>query len=156
MDPTKETILELVPAIRMIMSEDLLKSGSFVPIDQLIETDPGKITVRLGRDIPVFGGEPETVLKQISSSKEDMGEYIFIDGAGLLGISSDQSKVEQNLATVRKESRKTDLSEPVAPAQVNNTLYNRNSIFPVNGCVEFLIRVYYIQEMMGDTLFFFR
>jgi len=125
MDHSRETILKLVPAIRMIMSGNLLKSGSFVPLDQLVETGPGKITTRLGRNISVFAGEPETVLKQISSSREDIGEYIFIDGTGLLGLSSNQSKVEQDLATVRKMSRGADLPGPVASPQVRNTLTNR-------------------------------
>ena len=125
MDHTKEAILELVPAIRMIMSEELLKSGSFVPLDQLIETDPGKIAVRLGKNISVFGGEPETVLKQILTSRKDIGEYIFIDGTGLLGLSFNQSEVEKILATVRKKSRGADLSEPVASPKVRKALYNR-------------------------------
>ena len=125
MDHKKEAILNLVPAIRMIMSEELLKSGSFVPLDQLIETDPGKIAVRLGKNISVFGGEPETVLKQILTSRKDIGEYIFIDGTGLLGLSFNQSEVEKILATVRKKSRGADLSEPVASPKVRKALYNR-------------------------------
>jgi len=125
MDHTKETILELVPAIRMIMSEDVLKSGSFVPLDQLIETDPGKISARLGEDISVFGGEPETVLERILSSREDIGEFIFIEKAGLLGLSSDRSEIEQKLALVRRKSRGAALSEPVASPEVRSNLFNR-------------------------------
>ncbi|MCK4881246.1 MAG: SDR family NAD(P)-dependent oxidoreductase, partial [Bacteroidales bacterium] len=125
MDQKKETILALVPAIRMIMSEHSLKSGSFVLLDQLNETDPEKITIRLGRTISVFRGEPEKVLKQIESSKEDIGEYVFIEEVGLLGLSSNKSKVEQKLATVRKESRGADLPEPVASPQFRKPLYNR-------------------------------
>ncbi|MCD4711527.1 MAG: SDR family NAD(P)-dependent oxidoreductase, partial [Bacteroidales bacterium] len=125
MDQKKEIILALVPAIRMIMSAHSLKSGSFVLLDQLNETDPEKITVRLGRTISVFRGEPEMVLKQIQSSKEDIGEYVFIEEVGLLGLSSNKSKVEQKLATVRKESRGADLPEPVASPQFRKPLYNR-------------------------------
>lgn len=125
MDQKAKTILELVPAIRMIMSEHAMKSGSFVPLDQLNETDPEKITVRVGRTISVFSGEPEEILNQISSSSSDIGEYIFIEGLGLLGLSSNKSKVEQKLATVRKESRGADLPEPVASPQFRTPLYNR-------------------------------
>jgi sorbitol-6-phosphate 2-dehydrogenase len=125
MDQKRETILKLVPAIRMIMSEHSLKSGSFVRLDQLIETDPEKITVRLGRTLSVFRGEPEQVLEQIRSAREDIGEYLFIEGAGLLGLSSNKSKVEQKLATVRKEGRGADLPEPVASPQFRKPLYNR-------------------------------
>ena len=114
MDQKKEAVLALVPAIRMIMSEHDLKSGSFVRLDQLNESDPEKITIRLGRTISVFRGEPQKVLQQIESAKADIGEYVFIEELGLLGLSSNKSKVEQKLATVRKESRGADLPEPVA------------------------------------------
>jgi sorbitol-6-phosphate 2-dehydrogenase len=125
MDQRKETVLALVPAIRMIMSEHSPMSGSFVRLDQLNESDPEKITIRLGRTISVFRGEAEKVLQQIESSKADIGEYIFIEDIGLLGLSSNKSKVEQKLATVRKESRGADLPEPVASPQFKKPLYNR-------------------------------
>jgi len=125
MDHKKTTILALVPAIRMIMSENSLKSGSFVPLDQLSESDPEKITVRLGRTISVFKGEVEELLKQIEAAKGDIGEYIFLEELGLLGLSTNKSKVEQKLATVRKESRGADLPEPVASPQFRKFLYNR-------------------------------
>ena len=125
MDQKKEAILALVPAIRMIMSEHALKSGSFVRLDQLNECEPEKITLRLGRTISVFRGDPEEVLEKIESSKEDIGEYVFIEDLGLLGLSSNKSKVEQKLATVRKESRGADLPEPVALPQFKKPLYNR-------------------------------
>ncbi len=125
MDQKKENILKLVPAIRMILSEHSLKSGSFVLLDQLNETDPEKITIRLGRTISVFRGEPGQVLEQVKASKKDIGEYVFIEGTGLLGLSSNKSKVEQKLATVRKASRGADLPEPVASPQFKKPLYNR-------------------------------
>ena len=125
MDQKGKTVLELVPAIRMIMSEQALKSGSFVELDQLNETDPEKITVRLGRTISVFHGDPGEVLKKIEATKADIGEYIYIEKLGLLGLSSNKSKVEQKLATVRKASRGADLPEPVASPQFRKPLYNR-------------------------------
>ena len=125
MDQKAKTILELVPAIRMILSENALKSGSFVELDQLIETDPEKITVRLGRTISVFRGDPEEILKEIEAAKADIGEYIYMEELGLLGLSSNKSKVEQKLATVRKEGRGADLPEPVASPQFRKPLYNR-------------------------------
>ncbi len=57
------------------------------------------------------------MLEQIEAAKGDIGEYIFIEELGLLGLSSNKSKVEQKLATVRKESRGADLPEPVASPQ---------------------------------------
>ena len=117
--------MKLIPAIRMILSENSLKSGSFVPLDQLSESDPGKITIRLGRTISVFRGEAREVLEQLEASKADIGEYVFIEGTGLLGLSSNKSKVEQKLATVRRESRGADLPEPVASPQLRKSLYNR-------------------------------
>ena len=125
MNQRARTVRSLVPAIRMILSGSTLKSGSFVELDQLIETDPEKITVRLGRTISVFRGDPEQVLKQIEAAKADIGEYIFIEDLGLLGLSANKSKVEQKLATVRKESRGTDLPEPVAAPQFRKPLYNK-------------------------------
>ena len=68
MDPQKEKIIKIVPAIRMIVSSANLKSGSFVPLDQLRETDPEKITARLGRSISVFTGEAEVILDQIQKA----------------------------------------------------------------------------------------
>ena len=62
MDQNKEKVLALVPAIRMLMSENSLKSGSFVVMDQLLESDPEKISVRLGRTLSIFSGETEKVL----------------------------------------------------------------------------------------------
>jgi sorbitol-6-phosphate 2-dehydrogenase len=125
MDQKTETLLKLVPAIRMILSEHTLKSGSFVRLDQLIETDPEKITLRLGHPISVFKGEADQLLKQIQSAKADIGEYIFIEEVGLLGLSSNKSKVDQKLSTVRKVSRGADLPEPVASPQFTTFLYNK-------------------------------
>ena len=125
MDTKKEQILILVPSIRMIMSSGTLKSGSFVTSDQLIETDPEKISMRLGRSISVFSGEPDKILKEVRRSRSDIGEYIFIENLGLLGLSNNKSKIEQKLATVRKKSRGAKLPEPVAIPQARKPLYNK-------------------------------
>ena len=125
MDLTKKNILELVPAIRMIMSFQSLKSGSFVPLDRLVDTDPEQITLRLGRSISVFKGEPDQVLKDIEKARDDIGEYSFIEGLGLLGLSANKSKIEQKLGTVRKESRGAGLPDSVASPQIRKPLYNK-------------------------------
>lgn len=125
MKQNKDKILELVPAIRLIMSANALKSGSFVPFDQLSETDPEKMSVKLGRSISLFKGEISEILSQVESSKEEIGDYIYIDGLGLLGLSVNKSKVEQKLGTVRKESRGVDLPESVPVPQIKKELYNK-------------------------------
>jgi sorbitol-6-phosphate 2-dehydrogenase len=125
MDPQKKKILELVPAIRMILSEHSLKSGSLVMPEQLIESDPDKIARRLGHSLPVYTGEAGEVLSQIERNKTEAGEYLYIEGVGLLGLSSNKSKVEQELATVRRQGRGGGLSEPAAPPQLQKFLYNK-------------------------------
>jgi len=117
--------MQLVPAIRMIMSAQSLKSGSFVPLDRLAETDPEKISVRLGRPVSLFRGEPDSILKEVLSARDEIGEYLFLENLGLLGLSSNKSKIEQKLATVRKESRGMALPESVAPPQIRKPLYNK-------------------------------
>jgi len=118
-------IMDIVPAIRMITSKHTLKSGSFVPLDGLNETDPEKITVRLGRSVSVFRGDPGTILEEVEAAKEEIGEYLFIEELGLLGLSTNKSKVEQKLATVRKESRGAELPEHVASPQIKKPLFNK-------------------------------
>ena len=125
MDQQKENILKLVPALRMIMSDQSLKSGSFVPLDQLLETDPERITIRLGRIISVFKGDVDQVLKEVKGARADLGEYLYIEELGLLGLSSNHSKIEQKLATVRKKSRGSHLPEAVASPQIRKALYNK-------------------------------
>ncbi len=125
MDPDKSVILQLIPAIRVIMSAGMLKSGSFVPLNHLIETDPEKISVRLGRSISVFKGTVDQVLEQVKKASGEIGEYMFIEGLGLLGLSSNKSKIEQKLATVRKKSRGASLPEAVAVPQIKKSLYNK-------------------------------
>lgn len=125
MEAKKNSILKLVPAMRMIMSFNSLKCGIFVPMDQLSETDPEKITVRLGRSVSVFKGEMDQVLKDVEHSKQDIGEYIFIEGLGLLGISSDKSGIEQKLASVRLESRGVHRPETIASPRINKPLSNK-------------------------------
>jgi len=125
MDPTQQTIMQLIPAIRMIMSPQSLKSGSFVPLDRLAETDPEKISVKLGRSISVFEGDPDTILKTVLNSRDEIGEYLFLKNMGLLGLSTNKSKIEQKLGTVRKESRGMALPDSVAPPQIRKPLYNK-------------------------------
>jgi len=121
----QQQIMDVVPAIRMIISKNALKSGSFVPLYQLNETDPEQITVRLGRSVSVFKGDTKTILEEVEASREEIGEYLFIEGLGLLGLSSNKSKVEQKLATVRKQSRGADLPEHVASPQLRKPLFNK-------------------------------
>jgi sorbitol-6-phosphate 2-dehydrogenase len=121
----QQQILDVVPAIRMITSKNALKSGSFVPLDQLNETDPEQITVRLGRSVSVIKGDTKKILEEVKASREEIGEYIFLEGLGLLGLSANKSKVEQKLATVRKESRGADLPEHVASPQLRKPLFNK-------------------------------
>ncbi|MCK5066847.1 MAG: SDR family NAD(P)-dependent oxidoreductase [Bacteroidales bacterium] len=125
MEQKQQQILDLIPAIRMIISSNSLKSGSFVPLDQLSETDAEKITVRLGRSISVFRGAPKQILEKVEATRGEIGEYLFIEELGLLGLSSNKSKVEQKLATVRKESRGAELPEHVATPQIKKPLYNK-------------------------------
>ncbi len=125
MEAKKERIIQLVPAIRMIMSDQALKSGSFVPLDQLNETDPEKITLSLGRSISIFKGDNDQILAEVSASRGDIGEYIFIENLGLLGLSSNQSEIEKKLAKVRKKSRGSELPEAVAKPKIKKQLYNK-------------------------------
>ena len=39
METTDNTVLHIIPAVRAILSYDGLKSGAFVPMDQLAEKD---------------------------------------------------------------------------------------------------------------------
>jgi len=125
MSTQKENILEVVPAIRMIMSQNSLKSGSFVPVDQLNVADAEDMSVRLGRSVSVFKGDAAQVLEEIKKSKEDIGQYIFIEELGLLGLSANKAQVEQKLGTVRKESRGAELPESVPVPQIPKALYNK-------------------------------
>jgi sorbitol-6-phosphate 2-dehydrogenase len=125
MDQQKETILKLVPALRMILSDQSLRSGSFVPLDQLLETNPEQITIRLGRSISVFRGDADQVIKEVLGARADVGEYLFIEDLGLLGLASNQSKIEQKMATIRNKSRGAHLPEAVASPQIRKPLYNK-------------------------------
>lgn len=125
MESNKERILELVPAIRMILSVSSLKSGSFVPLDQLNESDPELISLRLGRSISVFKGDNATLLKEVEKARDEVGEYLFLEDLGLLGLSANKSKIEQKLGTVRKESRGAELPESVPLPQMIKLLFNK-------------------------------
>jgi len=109
----------------MLLSPQSLKSGSFVPLEQLTETDPEQISVKLGRAISVFTGDPDTILDEVMKTRSEIGEYLYLENLGILGLSTNKSKIEQQLATVRKASRGGDLPEPVAAPQIRKQLYNK-------------------------------
>ena len=125
MSSQEEKILKIVPAIRMIMSRNSLKSGSFVPLDQLIVTDPEDMSLRLGRSISVFKGDADKILEDLEKSLEDLGQYIFIEDLGLLGLSANKAQVEQKLGTVRKQSRGSGLPDSASNPQIPKALYNK-------------------------------
>lgn len=125
MDSTRENIIKLIPAIRMIMSSHSLKCGSFVPLDQLNETDPGQISLKLGRSISLFNGDQDKVLNDIQKLRDEIGEYLFLESMGLLGLSVNKSKIEQKLGAVRKKSRGPGLPESVPVPQIKKQLYNK-------------------------------
>ena len=125
MDAQKDTIIALIPAIRMIRSSNSLKTGSFVPLEDLMETDPEQISVRLGRSISVIEGDGKAVLKTVQETGDELGQYIFLPQYGLLGLSSNKSQVEQKLGTVRRESRGAELPEAVPLPQIPKQLYNK-------------------------------
>lgn len=125
MAPERTKIMQLVPALRGILSDQALKSGSFVPVDQLIETDTEKISVRLGRKISLLGGKVDDVLQAAAVQKTEIGEYLMVEGMGLLGLADNKSKIEQKLATVRKVGRGAGLPEPTGVPQFRKRLYNR-------------------------------
>jgi sorbitol-6-phosphate 2-dehydrogenase len=97
MESHKERILELVPAIRMILSSKSLKTGQFVPLDQLSETDPQKISAKTGSSISLFKGNTEELLAEVEKSKDHVGEQLFIEDLGLLTLSGSSEKEEQTL-----------------------------------------------------------
>ncbi len=125
MQQINEQIMRVVPAIRMILSVHALKSGSFVPLDQLVEVEPERLRLRLGREVSVFSGSEEEILTGISSASATQGEYLFLEGLGLLGLSLNQSKIEQKLAVVRKAGREGELPESVPLPQIRKPLYNK-------------------------------
>lgn len=126
MNSSKEQILKLIPALRMILSGGgSIKSGSFVPLEQLMDREPDQLQSRLGRQVWVVEGSEKEILTRAEGLKEEFGEYLFIDSLGLLGLSTNQSKIEQKLGTVRKVSRGKALPEPVAPPQLRKVLYNK-------------------------------
>jgi hypothetical protein len=68
---------------------------------------------------------PKRSWKRWRQAREEIGEYLFIEELGLLGLSTNKSKVEQKLATVRKKSRGADLPEHVASPQIKKPLFNK-------------------------------
>ena len=126
MEAKEKSIIQLVPALRILMSDLVLKSGSFIPQDQLLETDPEQISLLLGRSISVFKGDVEQVLNDVKKTKADIGAYLLIEGLGLLGLSTNKSKIDQEIAILRKKSRGAILLEAVASVpQIEKALYNK-------------------------------
>lgn len=125
MDSNKQKILDLVPALRMIMSGETAKTGSFVPLDHLTETDPGQLSTRLGGPVSVFGGETKEVIRQVEKQSEDFTAFCFVEGLGLFGLSANQSELEQKLGTVRKQRRGNELSELADLPQIRKALFNK-------------------------------
>ncbi len=115
----KERILRLVPAIRILLSSRALKSGRFLPLERLTEQDPEKIALRLGQGIPVFSGSDEEILKQVGEKAGQIGDCLFIAGLGLLGLSVNQSELEERLAELDLEGRGSALiaSQPLPRTQ---------------------------------------
>ncbi|HDR68505.1 MAG TPA: SDR family NAD(P)-dependent oxidoreductase, partial [Bacteroidaceae bacterium] len=102
------------------------KVAIFVSIDQLLETDPVNISSKLGRSVSVFkNGEPGKIIQDINQTRKDIGEYLFIEELGLIGIGVNKSKVEQKLFVVRKSTEGRALPESVAVPQIKKSVYNK-------------------------------
>ncbi|MGW8314063.1 MAG: SDR family NAD(P)-dependent oxidoreductase [Bacteroidales bacterium] len=125
MDSNKQKIISLVPALRMILSGETAKTGSFVPLARLIETDPEKLSTRLNSPVPVFGGEAEEVIRQAEKQRAEFTAYCFVEGLGLLGLSENQSETEQKLEAVRRHGRGTGLSELSALPRIRKSLFSK-------------------------------
>ena len=125
MEPEQTSILKLIPAIRMIMSARSLKSGSFVLSEELTETDPEKISVKLGCPVSVLIGDPDRMINQVLKTRSELGDYLYLDQLGLLGLSFNRFEIEHKLVTVRKKSRIVDQPESSSVPQIRSLLYNR-------------------------------
>jgi sorbitol-6-phosphate 2-dehydrogenase len=122
----RELVIQILPALRMIMSEQTLKIAILVPLDKLQVADPEELSVRLGREVISFGsGTPEEILKEILARKSEISEYIFIEDLGLIGIGVNTSKVDQKLFSVRKDSGERPLFESVPVPQIKKSIYNK-------------------------------
>ena len=76
--------------------------------------------------VDVFKGDVDQVLNDVKNTKADIGGYLLIEGLGLLGLSTNKSKIEHELAMLRKKSRGAILLEAVASVpQIEKALYNK-------------------------------
>ncbi len=125
MNQNQELIRKLIPAIRMIRSSSALKSGVFIPADQIIETDPEKISVNLGQSVSVFAGGVDEILEEVQKAGDDAGDYLFIEGLGLLGLSENQSEVKATMQRVRKESEGAHRKEPAPAPTIRSHIFNK-------------------------------
>ncbi len=102
-----------------------MKSGSFVPLEQLAGADPEVLSSRLGSSLMVAGGDPERIISRVVEKKDEFGEFLFIEELGLLGLSGNQSGIEQKLTAVRKMSRGRELPENVSASLTGKPLSNK-------------------------------
>ena len=98
----------------------------FVPLDQLTVTDPADISARIGRSVSVFkNGAASSIIKEIIAARNNIGEYLFIEEFGLIGIGVNKSKVEQKLISVRRKREGHELPESVPVPQIKKFIYNK-------------------------------
>lgn len=121
----QETILGLIPAIRMMLSGNALKVGKFIPLEDLFDKRPEELSLRLGRSISVFPEKGEALLEAIEKAMPEVGQYLFLQNYGLLGLSNNKSQVEQKISMVRKEGPEGALPESVPVPQIPKALYNK-------------------------------
>ncbi|MBN1131457.1 MAG: SDR family NAD(P)-dependent oxidoreductase [Bacteroidales bacterium] len=126
MDQYKEKILNVLPAIRMIMSDQTTKVAIFVPLSQLQVTDPAELSARIGRSVSVFKNRSsDEIIQEVIKMRKDIGEYLFIEEMGLIGIGVNKSKIEQKLIVIRKSRGDRELPESVPVPQIKKTIYNK-------------------------------
>ncbi|MEN8156294.1 MAG: SDR family NAD(P)-dependent oxidoreductase [Bacteroidota bacterium] len=125
MKKNRELILKLIPAIRMIRSSNALKSGLFLPAEQITETDPEKISLHLGQSVSVFSGGADEILEEVKRSGDDAGDYLFIKEVGLLGLSENQAEVKATMERIRREPEAAPQSGPAPAPTLRSHIYNK-------------------------------
>ena len=93
--------------------------------EELTETDPEKISVKLGCPVSVLIGDPDRMINQVLKTRSELGDYLYLDQLGLLGLSFNRFEIEHKLVTVRKKSRIVDQPESASVPQIRSLLYNR-------------------------------
>ena len=73
----------------------------------------------------MFSGEGEGLLDDIANTKEEIGQYIFLEKYGLLGLSSNMSQIAQKITALRKERRAGKLPESAPVPQIPKPFYNK-------------------------------